>query len=209
MDTVARLGGDEFVVLAPDLDGHMAAVDIGARLVAELSRHPDRVGGHERVAASDGISISAGGRGTPEVLLHEADTAMYQAKSLGRGRAEVFDAALRLHLDERAAGRLMLQLALDESRIIVYYQPIVELSTGRVAGFEALARITEPDGLVVGPDAFINIAEESGLVVPLGAQVLAVACREARGWRPADLATAPLSVAVNLSPRQLESGDLT
>jgi diguanylate cyclase (GGDEF)-like protein len=209
MDTVARIGGDEFVVLAPDLDSHLHAVDMGARLVTELCRRPDGVEDDERCAGSVGIAVSVGGRGTAEILLNEADTAMYQAKSLGGGRAEVFDAALGRQVHQRTIARRMLQSALDDRRIIVYYQPLIDLSTGAVAGFEALARIAEHDGSVLSPAAFIPAAEESGLVVPLGAQVLDLACREARRWQPAELPDGRLTVAVNLAARQFERGDLT
>jgi diguanylate cyclase (GGDEF)-like protein len=209
MDTVARIGGDEFVVLAPDVDNHLSAVDMGTRLVTELSRRPDRIEDGERVAASVGISVSVGGRGTAETLLNEADTAMYKAKSLGGGRAQVFDATLGRQVKQRSIAQRMLQSALDDRRIIVYYQPVIDLFTGSVAGFEALARIGEHDGAIVPPAAFIPVAEDTGLVVPLGAQVLGIACQEARRWPPAGLPACQLTVAVNLSSRQFQPGDLT
>ncbi len=208
MDTVARIGGDEFVVLAPEIDDHLHAVDIGARLVTELCRVPGGVDDGERVAASVGIAVSVAGGGTAETLLNEADTAMYQAKSLGGGRAEVFDAALGRQVRQRSVARRMLKSALDERRVIAYYQPIVDLPTRRVAGFEALARITEIDRSILPPVAFIPVAEESGLVVPLGVQILEMACEEARGWEPADLSGQRLTIAVNLSARQFEPGNL-
>jgi diguanylate cyclase (GGDEF)-like protein len=209
MDTVARIGGDEFVILAPDVNNHLHAVDLGTRLVTELSRRPDRVGSGERVAASVGISVSVGGRGTAEILLSEADTAMYQAKSLGGGRAEVFDAALGREVQQRSIAQRILQSALDDRRIIVHYQPVIDLCSGSVAGFEALARIAERDGSILPPAAFIAVAEDTGLVVPLGAQVLGMACREARRWQRAGLSEHRLTVAVNLASRQFERGDLT
>jgi diguanylate cyclase (GGDEF)-like protein len=208
MDTVGRIGGDEFVVLAPEVDGHLHAAAMSARLIAELSR--DAEGGvGERVAASVGISVSVGGRGTAETLLHEADTAMYRAKSLGGGRAEMFDAALGRQARQRASAQKTLDTALDEQRIAIHFQPLVNLSSGWIAGFEALARITEPDGSVLPPSDFIPVAEDTGLVVPLGTQVLALACREARRWQRPGVAGSSLTVAVNLSPRQFGPGDLT
>jgi diguanylate cyclase (GGDEF)-like protein len=209
MDTVARIGGDEFVVLAPDVDSHLHSVDIGTRLVTELSRLPDGVEEGERITASIGIAVSVEGRGTAEVLLKEADTAMYRAKSLGGARAEVFDAALGRQVQQRCRTQRMLQSALDDRRIVVYYQPLIDLRTGSVAGFEALARIAELDGSILSPAAFIPVAEESGLVKPLGAQVLEMACEEARRWQPTGLPASQLTVAVNLSSRQFEPGDLT
>jgi diguanylate cyclase (GGDEF)-like protein len=209
MDTVARIGGDEFVVLAPDVESQLQAVDIGARLVTELCHRSVGSEDGERVAASVGISVSIAGRGTSETLLKEADTAMYQAKSHGGGHAEVFDAALGRQVHERSIALRTLQSALDDDRIIVHYQPIIDLASGTVAGFEALARITEPDGSVTLPAAFVPSAEDSGLVVPLGAQVLHMACLEACRWQPADLPQRRLTVAVNLSSRQFQAGDLT
>jgi diguanylate cyclase (GGDEF)-like protein/PAS domain S-box-containing protein len=209
MDTIARVGGDEFVVLTPDLSGYMDAVDLGTRLVTELARPLDTQGGSGGLTASVGVSVVAAGNASAESMLHEADTAMYHAKSLGRNRAELFDAALGLQAHERAAEKRSLQLALDERRIVVYYQPIIELPTGDVAGFEALARIAERDGTILLPASFIGVAEESGLIVQLGELVLSAACREARGWPESGLADRPLTIAVNLSPGQVERGDLT
>jgi diguanylate cyclase (GGDEF)-like protein len=208
MDTVARIGGDEFAVLAPEIDGALEAVTIGSRLVAELNHCSERGPDGVRVAASIGISVSVGGAGTAESLLKEADTAMYQAKSLGGGRSEVFDPDLGHQLQRRSLARALLQSALDGHRVIAYYQPIIELSAGTTVGFEALARITEPDGTLRPPADFIPVAEESRLVVPLGTQVLEMACREASNWRFARCSTEPLTVAVNLSARQFEPGNL-
>jgi diguanylate cyclase (GGDEF)-like protein len=208
MDTVGRIGGDEFIVLAPEVDGHLYAAAMAARLIGELNR-ADAGGVRERVAASIGISVSVAGRGTAETLLHEADTAMYRAKSLGGGRAEMFDAALGRQATQRARAQRTLDSALDERRVVIHFQPLVTLGSGRIAGFEALARITERDGTILPPSDFIPVAEDSGLVVPLGAQVLALACHEARSWEPPGIADLSLTVAVNLSPRQFGSGDLT
>jgi diguanylate cyclase (GGDEF)-like protein/PAS domain S-box-containing protein len=205
-DTVARIGGDEFVVLAPYIDNELHAVDLGARLLAELGRRVTGDDDEERVAASIGISVSAAGRGTAESLLDEADTAMYEAKSLGGSRVAVYDAALGRQVRQRSIARRVLQSALEEARITAYYQPIVELASGRVAGFEALARIEQRDGSITLPCEFIPAAEESGLVVPMGARVLRIALDEAGGWPAED--TGPLNLAVNLSSRQFEAGDL-
>ncbi|MEA2686343.1 MAG: hypothetical protein QOE93_1538 [Actinomycetota bacterium] len=203
MDTVARIGGDEFVVLVPSIDGHGRAVEIGTRLVSELGRMADGIERGEPIAASVGISVSAGGRGTAEILLDEADRAMYQAKLLGGSRVEVFDAVLGRQVERRSTALRILQSALDERRIVAHYQAIVDLRSGRTAGFEALARIANDDGTVLSPADFIPAAEDSGLVVPLGTQVLGIACEEARRWEPATL-----SIAVNLSARQFEPGTL-
>jgi diguanylate cyclase (GGDEF)-like protein len=205
MDTVARIGGDEFVVLAPEVDSRMHAVDIGTRLLNELCNGQGCIDDDKRVAASIGIAISRGGDGTAETLLNEADTAMYKAKTSGGERVGVFDEALGRQVKRRATALRMLRSALDDHRVIAYYQPIMDLRAGSVCGFEALARIAEVNGSVTPPDKFIPAAEDSGLVVPLGGQMLQLACQQAASWPAADEAY----VAVNISPRQFEPGNLT
>ena len=203
-DTVARIGGDEFVVLASDLESALYAFELSTRLLAALSRRPE---GKALVTASVGISVSSHGAVTAEAMLNEADTAMYHAKSLGGDRAEVFDDTLGRRVRERAAAQQMLESALSDERVVVEYQPIVDLPASTIAGFEALVRIVTPDGAIVPPSAFVPAAEDSGLVKDLGAHVLAMACKEAGAWPAAR--RGPLSIAVNLSSRQLEPGDLT
>jgi diguanylate cyclase (GGDEF)-like protein/PAS domain S-box-containing protein len=204
MDTVARLGGDEFVVLATDVEHHSDGIEMGIRLVEALSR---RAGAGDRFApttASVGIAISSAGAGTAESLLHEADMAMYFAKSRGGERAEVFDEALGADLRARVLAQQLIASALDERRVAAYYQPIIELAHGTIVAFEALARVIAPDGSILPPAAFIPAAEASGLIASLGASMLRVACATAGTWT----ATTPIAVAVNLSPRQFDRGDL-
>jgi diguanylate cyclase (GGDEF)-like protein/PAS domain S-box-containing protein len=208
MDTVARIGGDEFVVLAPEIESEMRAMDLSARLLAELDRRDAHVGHGLSCSASVGIAISVGGRGDGETLLSEADTAMYRAKSRGGGRAELFDAALGREVQKRSAAQRTIEAALDEQRIKVHYQPVVAVSTGRLDGFEALARIAKRDGNLLGPADFIPVAEETGLVVPLGTRVLELACQQAKRWAPDGLARRDATVAVNLSARQFATGEL-
>ncbi|MEA2125551.1 MAG: hypothetical protein QOI80_2333 [Solirubrobacteraceae bacterium] len=209
MDTVARIGGDEFIVLAPDMSSSLDAVGLAERLVAGVGRSSNGGDDAEAVTVSVGIAVSENGRGPAEVLLSEADAAMYKAKSLGGGRAEIFDQELRDQVQVRAKGEQMLHAALDDGRVVAHYQPLVDLAGGKVTGFEALARIAQTDGTLLPPAAFISIAEDSGLVVELGGQMLASACHEARGWQTSGASRRPLSVAVNLSARQFEAGDLT
>jgi diguanylate cyclase (GGDEF)-like protein len=209
MDTVARIGGDEFAILAPDVDSHQHAIDVSTRVLAELCPGSPGTQDGPRIGASVGLSVCVAGRGTAEGMISEADMAMYLAKSRGGGRSEHFDAALGRRLRRRASAQLVLESALDERRIVAHYQPIVDLATGDVAAFEALARIAQPDGSILPPAAFVPVAEESGQVLELGAQVLELACREARAWTAPGTRRRPLSVAVNLSARQFEPGNLT
>ena len=205
MDTVARIGGDEFVVLAPDIDDHVHAVEMATRLVTELNRRPVRTG--ERVGASVGVAISAAGRGTrggPPHRGRHGDVPGQGARWRPRARSSTRRSAAGSASD--TAARETLQAALDERRVVVHYQPIIDLTGGAIAGFEALARIAQRDGAILPPADFIPAAEDSGMVVPLGAQVLERACDEARGWhRPAP---STLTIAVNLSARQFGPGDL-
>jgi len=203
MDTVARIGGDEFVILAPELENNLYAFELSRRLIDVLST------GEGAVGASIGVSVWARGATTAETMLNEADAAMYHAKSLGGGRTEVFDEALGRQVHQRFVAQRMLEAALCEERVLAYYQPIVDLADGGIAGFEALVRITAAaDGGMVSPAAFVPIAEETGLIKPLGTRVLGMACDAAGGWSPQAAAALAPTVAVNLSSRQFEAGDL-
>jgi diguanylate cyclase (GGDEF)-like protein/PAS domain S-box-containing protein len=204
MDTVARLGGDEFVVLAPDIDSRLHAVDLGTRIVEVVCRQPE-FGDGEPVTISVGLAVSMRGRKNAETMVSEADTAMYKAKSLGGARAEIFDEALGKQAHDRLSAHNILQTALGDHRVVAHFQPLVDIRSRTVAGFEALARIVQPDGSLLPPAAFIPIAEDTGLVVPLGERILGLACDEARRWP----LQSELTVAVNISARQFEPGDLT
>jgi EAL domain-containing protein (putative c-di-GMP-specific phosphodiesterase class I) len=181
---------------------------MGKRVVAELARWLERPDAPGPIGASVGLSVSVAGRATAEVLLGEADRAMYEAKSRGGAGLQVFDAALGREVQTRTAAELMINTAIDEGRIVVRYQPIVDLGANMIAGFEALARIAEHDGTLLSPDAFIPVAEASGLIVQLGARVLDAACVEAGGWQAVVATEREVSIAVNLSPRQFDSGNL-
>jgi diguanylate cyclase (GGDEF)-like protein len=209
IDTVARVGGDEFVVLAPQVDSHLHAVDIGTRLVTEVSRRRlDGIDAGDRISVSVGLAVSVGGRGSAAILLKEADTAMYRAKSLGGGRVEVFDAALAREVQERSRALWRIQSALDEHRVVIHHQPIIDISSRSIVGFEALARIAEPNGTVLSAADFIPFAEDSPLIFPLGARVIESACQEVTSWLSTKLPQHRLSVTVNLSFRQFAPGDL-
>ena len=142
---------------------------------------------------------------TPETLLRDSDTAMYRAKERGRGCIELFDEALRLKAEQRSTMASALRRALERDEFTVYYQPIVDVSTGAMVSAEALLRWEHPDGILVGPEQFIPLAEETGLIVPIGAWVLEQACLQLAQWQHIDPA---MSVAVNLSVRQMIAPDV-
>jgi diguanylate cyclase (GGDEF)-like protein/PAS domain S-box-containing protein len=208
-DTVARLGGDEFVVLCEGVDDEHHAVDVAERISRAIEDHPFQLGDVEvSVTASIGIAVSRGGETAhPEALLRDADAAMYRAKDAGRARLELFDESMRRRTVARVNLTQELTRAIEHGRIIVHYQPCVDLRTGRVSSVEALARWAHPTRGILSPAEFIGLAEDTGLVVGLGLRVLSDACRSARAWELAIGDGAP-AVHVNLSARQLMVPDL-
>ena len=202
-DTVARFGGDEFVVICADAS--VTEVELVAQRVLQAVSQPYLI--HEReitVTASLGIAV-ADPDATTESLLRDCDTAMYSAKRLGRDRIELFDASLRANAEQRMATATALRGALKLEEFVVYYQPIVELSTGRLVSAEALLRWNHPQLGLVGPDEFIPVAEETGVIGQIGAWVLERACCQLVEWQRHDPC---LSVAVNLSVRQILATDI-
>jgi diguanylate cyclase (GGDEF)-like protein len=202
-DTVARLGGDEFVVLLEPLDEQASAITVANRLVTETSRVVRLSDGRTaRVGASVGVAISQDGLSNAELLLHEADVAVYRAKASGRGRTEVFDAALRREVDERATVESALVDALRNDELEVHYQPIVHVSSGRIQGYEALVRWQRPEVGLVGPADFIAIAEHSDLICDVDAWVLRHATAQLARWN-AERGDHELTLAINISGRHV------
>jgi diguanylate cyclase (GGDEF)-like protein len=201
-DTVARLGGDEFAVLVEDIDDPRAAVAPAERILAAFST-PFLIAGLELyVGASIGIAVGSAAERTTDELLRNADFAMYQAKSLGKGRHAMFEPRMRDAAVERVELATGLRHALDRNELILHYQPIVDLRTGATRGMEALLRWNHPERGMLMPDEFIGLAEETGLIVPVGRWVLQQACHQAREWLDAYPSDPPLTMSVNLSPRQ-------
>ncbi|MCW2568418.1 MAG: diguanylate cyclase/phosphodiesterase [Mycobacterium sp.] len=204
---LVRLGGDEFAVLLSDTDADGARAAAGALLGA--FDEPFALG-HRRVRLAGSIGIAPAATGALDAgdLLRDADLAMYAAKGAGRGRALLFSPSMRAEVSERAALQNELRDAVENGALTVAYQPLVELSSGRCIGAEALVRWHHPERGYVPPDVFIPVAEDSDLVVTLGRAVLRRACADAAGW-VADLpADHPFEIAVNLSVRQLEHPEL-
>jgi diguanylate cyclase (GGDEF)-like protein/PAS domain S-box-containing protein len=208
-DSLARFGGDEFVVLIEDIEGPEVAVRVAQRITEEL-KEPFLLEGRELFAPSSiGIGLGDARTKTPEALLMDADTAMYRAKEEG-GTFRVFDQDMY----KRARGRLELEadlrrtLEAPHERLPVFYQPMVSIPEGKIVGMEALVRWSHPEkGLLVPPE-FIPMAEETGLIVPMGQWVLDEACRRARDWQERYAKNVPLTMAVNISARQLHYPEL-
>jgi len=204
-DTIARFGGDEFTVLCTDVPDERVAAEIAERIASAVAKPVQLSEGAIYVTISVGIALSGGEMETPETLLRNADAAMYGAKENGRARFEIYATGTRDHAVTQLRTGNELRRALEQDELRVYYQPILSLATNRISGFEALVRWQHPERGLVAPDQFIPLAEETGLVVPIGAWVLEQACRQAADWQAAG---APVSISINLSPRQLAEANL-
>jgi diguanylate cyclase (GGDEF)-like protein/PAS domain S-box-containing protein len=198
---LARLGGDEFAVLLDGADRTLAAV-VASR-IAEALHLPFDLGDREVfVGASIGIAVGRGGA-RPSDLLRQADMAMYRAKAQPRLDFQIFDAAMDNEVTRRLELETALRRAVERGAFRLHYQPIMDLASGRVVSFEALARWSDGERLPVRPGEFVPLAEELGLIVPLGRWVLQEACAQGRTWLDRHGPNAP-SISVNLSIRQFE-----
>ena len=200
-DTAARLGGDEFGILLDTITDDAQAQEIAGRVLHTLTPAFPIDGQQVRVQASIGIAYADADAITAETLLHSADTAMYAAKNLGKGRIETFVPAMRTRDLDRLAVESALRRAVQADDIDVHYQPVVNLHTGSLEGFEALARWTDPTLGLVPPDVFIPVAERIGLIRTLGLQILQKAHQGA--VHMCEQSGRPLRLAVNLSPLQI------
>ncbi len=206
-DTAARLGGDEFTILVEDVSDVDEVTAVAERVTEKLRRSITLSGREVFVSASIGVALSPPSAITPEALLRNADLAMYRAKSGGKSRWQVYEQSLETRARERLDIEIDLRRALDRGEFRVFYQPIVQLATGRVVEVEALARWEHPERGRITPDAFIPIAEETGLIVPLGQWVLEEACKQARAWHE-QYPQQPVVMSVNLSARQFQHPSL-
>ena len=206
-DTVSRLGGDEFVILM-ELATEAKAVQAAERIEQKFTR-PFKIEGREFViSVSIGIALGDASQGRSDVLLRNADVAMYRAKSEGRAHHVVFHASMQTDGLVRLNLESDLRQAIRRNEMVVYYQPIVTLESGEVTGVEALVRWQHPTRGLLLPGEFISVAEETGLIVPIGQWVLEQACRQVVAWRAELPEQAALMVSVNLSPRQFQQPNL-
>ncbi|HWW62728.1 MAG TPA: PAS domain S-box protein, partial [Thermoanaerobaculia bacterium] len=204
-DTVARMGGDEFTILLSDINDRKS-VAIVAQKILEAVREPVDIDEHELfVTTSIGIANFPEDGHDAEMLLKNADRAMYRAKDAGRNNFQ-YSTPSNFDGDGRLALERSLHHAFEREEFVVHYQPMVEIATGRVVGAEALVRWEHPQNGMMQPDDFIPIAEDCQLIIPLGEWVLRTACRQMKAWH--DAGHAWLRVAVNLSPRQFQQRDL-
>lgn len=207
-DILARLGGDEFAIMIADIEENSSATQVAERILEALS-HPFQLQRHEVfVSASIGIVLSNHDYEEPEHLLRDADTAMYRAKGLGKARYHIFDPAMHAAVLELLELENDLRRAVNQQEFVLHYQPIVDLKTGIISGFEALVRWHHPQKGLVSPGLFIPVAEETGLITSIGNWVLSEACRQLGLWQQQRLTDYPLTMSVNLSARQFAQPNL-
>ncbi|MGB6400356.1 MAG: EAL domain-containing protein [Bradyrhizobium sp.] len=201
-DTIARMGGDEFAIVQAPITDPSEATSLAQRFTASMSE-PFDIDGHQAViGASVGIAVGPGDGLRPDKLLRNADLALYRAKGDGRGTFRLFEPAMDLQMQTRRIMELDLRKALPAGEFELYYQPVVNLASNEISGFEALIRWNHPERGVVSPVTFIPLAEEIGFIVPIGEWVIRQACATAAQW-PGDL-----HVAVNISAVQFRSPGL-
>lgn len=207
-NTLARLGGDEFAILLEDYASLEDVRGTIEELQDTISQPFDIYGEEIFVSASFGVAVGAPGYQRAEEVLRDADLAMYRAKKEGTSGYETFDENRHRQVVNKLQAETMLRKALENGDIVPHYQPIVDLKTGAIAGFEALARMTHPTRGIIPPGEFIGIAEETGLIVPLGEQVLEKACAAASAWQERFGLEGKLSMSVNLSARHIAEDNI-
>jgi diguanylate cyclase (GGDEF)-like protein/PAS domain S-box-containing protein len=202
-DTPARFGGDEFAILLEDIASVEEATTVADRVFQALRPPFERDGKELFVRASAGIATGGSGNDADE-LLRNADVAMYVAKGRGKGRFEVYEETMHVSMVERLELLSDLQRAIENGEFVVHYQPAVQLDTGAIVGVEALVRWQHPERGLLMPLQFIPLAEESGMILPLGRWVLQRACSDMRAWQQRFPSDPPLTIAVNVSVRQIQ-----
>jgi diguanylate cyclase (GGDEF)-like protein len=208
LDTVARFGGNEYILLLEELATPGEAIRIVKRL-RQVVMEPVPVDGRKvQTSASFGIVLSPNTFERAEELLQNAAIALHAVKTSGRGRFKVFTPRLLLHAVERLTLEQELRQALERDQFVVHYQPIWDLSSTHLVGFEALVRWEHPERGLIGPGSFIALAEETGIILELGRVVLTRACADLADWRERDPAARKLFVAVNLSNKQFSQHTL-
>ena len=205
-DTVARLGGDEFVVLMPELRDVTDAARLASRLISQVKAPMYITGRQLHVTTSVGIALYPDDGHAPEVLLKRADTAMYQAKQIGRNNYQLHSAAMNSHSARKLAMEREIRDAIANDEMSLVYQVKVDLDSGAISGAEALIRWTHPEFGMVPPGEFLPVAERIGLMPAIGEWVLRTACRQNRHWVERGLPA--IRMAVNLSPQQFLQADL-
>jgi len=207
-DTIARLGGDEFAILLEDISDPAYTVNVAERIGKKLAL-PFDIKGHEVFTSiSIGIALGSESYERPEQVLRDADVAMYEAKGRGNASYEIFDAKMHANILDRLQLVADLRGAVDHKELVLYYQPIIDLKTQQMTGFEALVRWNHPTRGLIYPMEFIPLAEEQGLIYQIGSWILHEACRELKLLQVRYPSQPPLSMSINISSRQFSQQDL-
>jgi len=207
-DTIARLGGDEFAILLQNINDLAYTVNVAERIREKLAVPLD-IKGHKIFASiSIGIALGSEGYERPEQVLRDADIAMYEVKGRGNASYEIFDTKMHANILDRMQLVADLQGAVDNKELTLYYQPIIDLNTQQLIGFEALVRWNHPTRGFIYPMEFIPLAEDHGLIYQIGAWILHEACRELKLLQERYPAQPPLSMSINISSRQFSQQDL-
>ncbi len=207
-DSAARLGGDEFVILLEHIPDIQAVIHMAERLLAEFEGATVIDGHSVFVTTSIGIVWGTNAYTNAADLLRDADIALYRAKARGRGRYEIFDGEMHIQAVKRMTLEHDLRIAIDQQELITYYQPIVDLKTQRLTGFEALIRWHHPTRGFISPADFIPVAEETGLIMPITRWMLRSACGQVASWQRQFPDMEDLRVSVNLSGKDLRQPTL-
>jgi diguanylate cyclase (GGDEF)-like protein/PAS domain S-box-containing protein len=205
-DTVARLGGDEFLILLPELKNR-SDLEKTAKKILKVLKPSLKVAGHElHINASIGVSFYPEDAQNAEVLIKHADAALYHAKEMGSNTYKIYTSAMHHKASRRLTLENSLRSALTHNQFVLYYQPIIEVKTGRRVAMEALVRWQHPEQGLLGPDDFMVIAEEVGIIVPLGTWILNEVCKQIGRWQKTGYDFG--RVALNISGRQFAEPDL-
>jgi len=206
VDTIARFGGDEFTVILQMIDSANSAAQVAEKIIQTFTAPFILSGNEAYIGASIGISLSPHDSRDPTVLLRNADIAMYQAKAAGRNQYYFFTEEINANAQARMNMELDLHRAIEREEFSIHYQPIIDLSSERISGLEALVRWHHPEHGWIEPDKFIPLAEETGLINPIGEWILKTACQQGQQWLEEGMP--PLVISVNLSSRQMMSGHM-
>jgi PAS domain S-box-containing protein len=204
---LARMGGDEFTVLLEDVASPSDAIRVAQRIQQRLAIPFEISGQNLVIASSVGVALNDNSYVQAADMMRDAEIAMYRAKQSGKARCEVFDPAMHSSAVRRLKLETDLRLGMERGELLVYYQPIVSLASGRIVGFEALSRWQRPEGMV-SPAEFIPVADETGLILPINRSLLLEACQQLRSWQNQYECDPPLTMSVNITPRQFALPDL-
>jgi diguanylate cyclase (GGDEF)-like protein len=204
--TISRFGGDEFLIALSSIQSIEELALVAKRVLEAMARPFDLMGNEVVVTASIGIAVAPGDGEDVDSLIRNADAAMYEAKSQRRGTFKFYKLSMNRVAHENLQLESDLRKALERGELLLHYQPKLELASGRIAGFEALARWQHPRLGMIPPTSFVPLAEQAGLIVPLGEFVLRTACAQLRAWREMELP--PVRISVNLSAHEFRTEEI-